>query len=155
MTGMGFGLPARYRLAHFALLPACLGFSAMPSHAQALYKCGSTYSQTPCAPDAATPRLFKDASPTAGTQPTGYALCAATAPAAAAVLEPETARIRPLGQRVTEVIQYAGQSIPAHRFDLTIDSKNPYGVFTGPIPYSCWLSEDQARLLQFGPRPAR
>jgi hypothetical protein len=60
-----------------------------------------------------------------------------------------------VGQRVTEVIQYAGQPMPAHRYDLTLDSKNTYGVYTGPIPYSCWLSEDQARVLQFGPRRSR
>jgi hypothetical protein len=121
------------------------------AQAQQLYRCGNTYSQTPCAIDAKPTRLHQGTAPDKAPG-VGFELCEAAARAAVATPEPASARVVPLGQRVSEVIQYAGQPLSVHRLDLTIDAKTEYGMFSGAIAYSCWLSEDQARVLQFGPR---
>ena len=118
--------------------------------AQRMYKCGNTYSQTPCASDAKPTRLHTDAVPDkAQGATTGMALCAATAKRRVKSPEPDTMRVEPAGERVSQVIQYAGQAVAAHRYELTVDAKTSYGVFSGPVGYVCWLSEDQARVLQF------
>lgn len=132
-----------------AVLAAGLFPLALPASAQPLYRCGNTYSQTPCAADAASRSVYSGAAPSRGPGFSGYELCSAHAVRYVASPEPESARTMAVGQRKTEVIQYAGQSIAAHRFDLAVDAKTSYGVYSGPVMYSCWLSEDQARVLQF------
>jgi hypothetical protein len=122
---------------------------ALPAHAQQMYKCGNTYSQTPCSPEAKVTRLFQGDSPAKASKLQGYELCAAAAPGKTSSPEPESARVQPLGQRVSEVIQFSGQALSAHRYDLSVDSKTKFGVYSGPVAYSCWVSEDQARILRF------
>ena len=120
-------------------------------HAQQMYKCGSTYSQTPCGPEAAVKTLPPGAAPESPPGLSGHELCAATAKKSYGGPEPDSARIQPLGDRKSEVIQYAGKSIAAFRYDIAMDTKTQYGVYSGAKPYSCWLSEDQRRVLQFAP----
>jgi hypothetical protein len=119
-----------------------------PACAQKMYKCGSTFSQTPCGPDAAAKTLPSGAAADSLPGLSGYELCVAAAGKFSGP-EPESARIQPLGERKSEVIQYAGKAMAAHRYDLAIDAKTQYGVYSGVRPYSCWLSEDQRRVLQF------
>ena len=134
---------------HRAVLSLSLLALAVPAIAQQLYRCGNTYSQTPCAADAASRSVYSGAAPARAPGLSGYELCVAHAVKYVASPEPESARTMPVGQRKTEVIQYAGKSVAAHRFDLAVDAKTAYGVYSGPMLYSCWLSEDQARMLQF------
>ncbi len=133
----------------FLILALAIAGHAGPAAAQQMYKCGSTFSQTPCAPDAVARPVQPSAPPDAAAGVTGYELCAAAARKMANSPEPETARIQPIGERRSEVIQYAGKPIATHRYDLAIDAKTSYGVFSGLQPYACWLSEDQRRVLQF------
>ena len=135
------------RVAWACLVPAGVG----PVAAQAMYRCGSTYSQTPCATDAAPARLPSGAAPDAAPGLSGLAVCVDEARRRHAGPEPETARIEPLGARTSEVIQAHGQPMAAVRYGLTIDAKTAYGVFSGARPHTCWLSEDQRRVLRFEP----
>ncbi len=120
------------------------------SQAQQLFKCGNTYSQTPCAPDATPKRGLSGGSAAAATgdKPSGLALCSAQALTRIDSPEPETAQVSPVGQRKTEVIQYANQPIMAVRYDLSVRAKTQYGVYGQPLSFACWLSEDQLRVLQ-------
>lgn len=126
-----------------------LGGCASLASAQQMYKCGNTFSQTPCAPGAVAKPVQSSGAPDAAAGLTGFELCAAAARKMANSPEPETARIQPIGERRSEVIQYAGKPIATHRYDLAIDAKTQFGVFSGLQPYACWLSEDQRRVLQF------
>jgi hypothetical protein len=119
-----------------------------PASAQQMYKCGSTFSQTPCGPDAAAKALPSAAAAQSPPGLSGYELCVAAASKFSGP-EPESARIQPLGDRKSEVIQYAGKPMAAHRYDLGIDAKTQYGVYSGVRAHSCWVSEDQRRVLQF------
>ncbi|WP_341887252.1 hypothetical protein [Variovorax sp. YR752] len=141
-------LPAAWRGAVALLLAASAGGAA----AQTMYRCGNTYSQTPCAPDAVPQRGHADAATEKAGGAQGYDLCASHAPESVETPEPQSARVQQVGPRKAEVIQYAGQPIAAHRYDLTVDAKTAYGVYSGPRPYACWVSEDQRRILQFAPR---
>lgn len=134
--------------ASYLIVAALVGHAGLAS-AQQMYKCGSTYSQTPCAPDAVAKPVQSSAAPDAPAGLTGYELCAASARRMVNSPEPESTRIQPIGARRSEVIQYAGKAIATHRYDLAVDAKTPYGVFSGLQPYACWLSEDQRRVLQF------
>jgi hypothetical protein len=119
-----------------------------PACAQQMYKCGSTFSQTPCGPGATAKTLPSGAVAQSPPGLSGFELCAAAAGKFSGP-EPESARIQPLGERKSEIIQYAGKAMATHRYDLGIDAKTQYGVYSGVRPYSCWLSEDQRRVLQF------
>ncbi|MBL0726450.1 DUF4124 domain-containing protein [Piscinibacter sp. HJYY11] len=133
----------------FLILALLAGHAGLAS-AQQMYKCGNTFSQTPCAPDAVARPVQPSAAPeTPAGGLAGYELCAAAARKMVRTPEPETARIQPIGERRSEVIQYAGKPIATHRYDLSVDAKTPYGVYSGLQPYACWLSEDQRRVLQF------
>lgn len=131
------------------IVAIALGAHAGFASAQQMYKCGNTFSQTPCAPDAVAKPVQSSAAPEAAGGLSGYELCAAAARKMANSPEPETARIQPVGERRSEVIEYAGKPIATHRYDLAIDAKTQFGVFSGLQPYTCWLSEDQRRVLQF------
>ena len=141
-----------HMLSRLFLAAGVLLGAAAAVQAQQMYKCGSTYSQTPCAPDAVAKSLQPAAVPDAPPGLSGYDLCVAVALKVVGTPEPDSARVQPVGQRKAEAIQYAGKSTVAHRYDLTVDAKTQYGVFSGEKPYSCWLSEDQRRVLQFSPR---
>ncbi len=127
---------------------------AGPVCAQQMYKCGSTYSQTPCGSDAEVKRARPDAvaDKPANVGPIGYELCVASAPRLVGSPEPESARVQRVGEMRTDVITYAGRSVAARRYDLTVDFRTTYGVYSGPQPYSCWISVDERRVLQFAPR---
>lgn len=135
-----------------SLLPLLLAVAAGAVQAQTLYRCGNTYSQVPCAPDAVARPGRSDAPAEKTGGPQGYELCASHAPTAIDTPEPHSARVQQIGLRKAEVIQYADKPVASHRYDLSVDAKTAYGVFSGPQPYSCWLSEDQRRVLQFAPR---
>lgn len=133
-----------------ALLVLTVAWMGMtPAQAQQMYQCGRTYSQTPCGDDAAVKALPSSQDPEAAPKDAGFGLCSAMARKDHGGPEPESARIQQIGERKSEVIQYAGKSLVAHRFDVGVDAKTPYGVYSGVTPYACWLSEDQRRVLRF------
>ena len=140
-------MTARLLLSIALLLPC--GFAA----AQQMYRCGNTFSQTPCGPDAAARTLPSASAPEGASGPSGYELCAVAARRLHGGPEPETARIERVGDRRSEVIQFSGQPLAAQRYDLSIDARTTNGVFSGPRLFGCWLSEDQRRVLQLQPAP--
>ncbi len=138
----------------FCLSAWVLATASLGAHAQKLYQCGKTFSQTPCAPDATEKRMHggSPSSPSA-PKPRGFELCAAAGVKATGSLEPESARVHMRGKRRMEVIQYAGEPLPAQRYDLDVSAKNDNGMYALNKSLSCWLSEDQSRILQFSEAP--
>lgn len=128
---------------------------ALPTaQAQTIYRCGNTISQTPCGPDAQV-RQLPSAGPKASAPAAlkGQALCTEFAIQHSATPDPASARVSLLQPRRAEVIRYADQPVTAYRYDLSIDVKTAQGLYIGPQRYSCWLSEDQLRLLQMRVQP--
>ena len=147
----------RLPITMLALIFAAFAAPTTIAHAQKMYRCGTTFSQTPCATDAVEKRL-----PGAGSGAgTGAAqddaanpqhdVCAAAAIRATGTLEPETARVRPRGKRSMETMEYAGQTLPVVRVDVDVSAKNEHGMFALNGSVTCWLSEDRQRILKMSP----
>jgi hypothetical protein len=123
---------------------------ASPLHAQSqqLYRCGNTFSQTPCAPDAASARMSGGAAPEPVAGTAGKDLCTTAGVAQMNFPDPESTRIRSVTKAGTEVIQYAGKPIVARKYQLAINTKDQVGDYTGDRTYLCYLSEDERRVLK-------
>lgn len=132
-------------------LPIALAvLCAWPLHSQSqqLYRCGNTYSQTPCAPDAASARISAGAAPQPVAAAAGKEVCASEGVAQMGFPDPESTRIRSVTKVGAEVIQYAGKPIVARKYQLAINTKNSAGAYTGDRVYLCYLSEDERRVLK-------
>lgn len=128
----------------FAVLCAC----SVPAQSQQLYRCGNTYSQTPCAPDAAPARISAGAAPEPAPGAAGKELCAKEGVAQMSFPDPESTRIRSVTRAGSEVIQYAGKPIAVRKYMLTLNTKSEVGAYTGDRTYLCYLSEDERRVLK-------
>jgi hypothetical protein len=123
---------------------------AVSTHAasQTLYRCGNTYSQTPCAADAASARISAGAAPEAAAGMSGSELCSSQGVAQMGFPDPASTRIRTATRAGTEVIQYAGKPIASRKFNVVLNTKNEVGAYTGERVYACYLSEDERRVLK-------
>ncbi|MBC7995088.1 MAG: hypothetical protein H7Z15_17805, partial [Rhizobacter sp.] len=115
---------------------------------QQLYRCGNTYSQTPCAPDAASARISAGAAPAPAPGAVGKDVCATDGVARMNFPDPESTRIRSVTKAGAEVIQYAGKPMAARKYQLAINTKDHAGAYTGDRVYLCYLSEDERRVLK-------
>jgi len=133
--------PCVAALAAFLLLP-------VPSMAQQVYRCGNTFSQTPCAGGAASAPLSREAAADPAPVVQGKELCASAGLRLLGLPDPDSTRIESLVRADAQVIQYAGQPIVARKYRMVINAKNTYGAYEGARAYACYLSEDERRVLQ-------
>jgi hypothetical protein len=128
------------------LLAAALAWPAMGG-AQTLYRCGNTYSQVPCAPDAASARVSAAAPDTVpGTS--GKELCATEGVNQLRFPDPDSTRIVAITKAGSEAIPYAGKHVAARKYQLVINTRNAVGAYAGEQAYFCYLSEDERRVLK-------
>lgn len=111
-----------------------------------MYRCGSTYSQTPCASDAAALKVPNGNVASPGQGPRGQALCATEAAMVAGLREPVS--VQAMARPRTEVISYADKHIAAVRHEIGVTSEAGAEI-AAPRRLICWLSEDQARILRW------
>lgn len=138
----------------FALAFAVLCAWPTATLSQQLYRCGNTYSQTPCAPDATPARISAGAAPEQAVGSSGKDLCASEGVARLRFPDPQSTRIQSVVKSGAEVIQYAGKPMAARKYKLTLNTKNEVGAYTGDRVYLCFLSEDERRVLKVdAPRP--
>jgi hypothetical protein len=128
-----------------------LSLAAPLALGQTLYRCGNTYSQTPCAPAAEPKRLYADPVADAASGAQGSELCADEAQKLVGAMDPNGVRLRFPGSARPTVITFAGQPMPARRHLLTIEVRGANGLFSAPKTWACDLSEDRRRVLQFAP----
>jgi hypothetical protein len=122
-----------------------LALSPTIAGAQKLYRCGTTYSEVPCAPDAKTLNVTPAASTPAGEQ-RGSDLCFTKVKAR--LNDPESARFTGAAPGKTEVIDFAGSRVVARRYEIRVNWKTSGGGFTGDTPFTCFVSEDDRRVLR-------
>lgn len=132
----------------WVIAAAVLGACPAGAGAQQLYRCGNTYSQTPCAADAAPARISAGAAPEQAGGVTGKDLCASDGVAQLRFPDPESTRVLAVAKTSSEAIQYAGKPIAARKYHLTINTKDTNGAYTGDHVYVCYLSEDERRILK-------
>ena len=123
---------------------AMLSWSA---HAEPVYRCGSTYSQTPCGADAAAKKLPSSAAPDMPAGQQGESLCASEGLLRLGLADPEGARILGVAKLGTEVIRYADKPTAARKFAVRFNPRNAYGGLAGEQVFHCFLSEDGQRVL--------
>jgi hypothetical protein len=66
--------------------------------------------------------------------------------------EPDSIKVVHVSEGKPEIIDYAGTRLLAFRFDVMINSKNPYGAYGGARTYQCFTSEDRRRVLDYRPK---
>jgi hypothetical protein len=125
---------------------------ATASHAQTLYRCGSTFSQVPCAADAASMQTRADRVADAPAAAHGADLCTAAAPTMLALVDPYSAQIESVQRGPAESIMYGNRPTTAHTYVMMINAKNQYGAYNGTRAYACHLSEDELRVLDVVPK---
>jgi hypothetical protein len=127
---------------------ACLLAWPALGWSQTLYRCGNTYSQTPCAADAASARVSAGAAPDAAPGLSGKELCINEGLTQLGFPDPYSTRVGAVTRAGSEAISYAGQAVAVRKYHLTVNAKNSAGVFTGDQVYVCYLSEDERRVLK-------
>lgn len=129
--------------------------TALPAVAQPMYRCGNTYSQTPCEAGAPAVRVHRDAQAAPASAPGagGKALCRQRAlegldlpPAQAAALEVQVSEPR------YEMIRIGREPVAARRFDVVVNLRGPQGRIDRLQAAQCVLSEDELRLLDWRTR---
>ena len=133
------------------LVTALFLVTSLPAVAQQMYKCGNTYSQTPCDKTAERTKITMDARAAPPPGLIGKELCKTMVPRTVTLKDPYSARIDAVNDQVPEVIKVANEPIMARRFDVALNAKNSYGAYTGAKIYLCYLSEDQTRVLLIVP----
>lgn len=130
---------------------ACLLLPALAS-AQQLYRCGNTFSQTPCASDAAAVRLPPPGGGQAATAGSGGGqACGSAAMSALSRSDGSTLRVDAIEGGTSEVIQYAQQPMISRKYRVKVVSVAPTGVSLGERSMTCFLSEDGQRVLKLTP----
>ena len=139
------------RLGIFVGLLSSLWLAAGACPAQTLYKCGSTFSQTPCASTAEEVTVPKGrTATTASTEVPGQGLemCRAAVPRMSGVKDPYSAVIESIGEVRHDTLRIGDESVIVKRYDVLMNAKNSYGAYAGAKLYRCFVSVDEKRLLE-------
>lgn len=123
--------------------------------AQAVYRCGNTFSGSPCGPDAKVviappappPKLEMPATvpPPVEQIEANKAVCEAKT--RAAMKDPESARIKSISRAGPSLQRLAGRSFYGISYDMNVNAKNSYGAYTGEKLYNCVFAMDERTFL--------
>lgn len=112
--------------------------------AQTMYRCGNTFSQTPCGDSAAAVKV-------PGTQVTsGAGTSTPEAVCSRAVLGGGRYRIDTVESGGTDTTAYAGQTVAARLYRVGMTHLDEQGRSMGRTSAVCYLSEDGQRVLKIG-----
>ncbi len=139
-------LHARTRnIAVAAALAACIG---LPVSAQTLYRCGKTFSQTPCGADAQPLKLHRGGDPTSPPEAgAGAQACTKAARMQLNVPARHTLEIERAQAGKPEAIVFADQPMVARTLTLELAQMNG-PVLVNTHAARCHLSEDGQRVLR-------
>lgn len=127
---------------------------SMPASAQKLYRCGNQFSQTPCSGEAvgqALPNGAIKATLGDGMQG-GGATCGKALLKTLSLPDTHTAEIESATRGKAATIEFANQPIVARTFDVSIAMRNGLGSKVGTRSATCFVSEDEQRVLKLTPR---
>ena len=135
-----------------AFVGAALLCAAGLAGAQTMYRCGNTFSQKPCG-DSATAVKVPGAGASAADSPGATAAGGSTSQAVctrAAIGARPSGRMRVESVEFggTEVIQYAGSSVAAKAYRITLSETSADGSPLGYRSATCLMSEDGQRVLR-------
>ncbi len=136
------------RFAAPCLVLAALALHSLPAAAQKLYRCGNSFSQTPCAADAISKPLPNDTVKGGGDTKQGHNACVEMMRKSLNLPDSHTVTIESAKRGKTETIQYAEQTLVARTYIVSAAIRNAMGNKTGEQTTMCYLSEDEQRVLK-------
>jgi hypothetical protein len=146
-TGEGaFDAHGRVRAVALAVAVA-VAVLAGPVHAGKVYRCGETFSDTPCGSTAEVVRQTPPIAATDAVRVLPEALCITQLPKYFAFKDPDSLKISSLGYATTTVIPHRDTKVMAKVYVLEVNAKNSYGAYTGAETYRCYTSMDDSRVL--------
>ncbi len=117
--------------------------------AQSVYKCGSSYSQSPCGTSSEKLQIQGvQRQAGSGEQSRGSRLCSEAVPARILLKDPASAKIEGVGKPEGTTVKVGLQPIAAKKYPVLLNAKNSYGAYAGAKLYYCYLSIDDQRVLQ-------
>jgi len=142
------------------------------AQSQTLYRCGNTFSQTPCGKDAQTlnvgpkpdaapsnvSRLVEEAKKRPPPTPdvVAFNIQSCERKIRSSMKDPEAARISQ-GSRMGPSVGYASERIfPEVSYSFKVNGKNSYGAYTGEKLYTCSFDlaeKDILYIKEIGPYP--
>lgn len=144
---------ARFVTGVFLVLAAAHG-----AHAQKLYRCGSTFSQTPCGADAQEIKAAGVPQPIpqplmGQLPPERYsevrAMCEQGIREQPAWKDPDSVKIRSIvrGTRIIAVTFESGRRRAVAPWYVTVNAKNGFGAYAGERLAECYFDPDEKTLL--------
>lgn len=112
------------------------------------YRCGNTFSQTPCGENAKKQTLNSES---AANSSDFISVCLSKAKELIQFKDSESLRVESSSKPVAKVIEYADAKLMAYEVTININGKNSYGGYGGAEPYICHLSQDKKRVLNIFP----
>lgn len=131
------------------ILAACalclLSFTA----SAAVYRCGDTFSDSPCGDDAVEHAVFgEDAESTANLDDKAAQVCLQQLIASHMLGNPQGATAGPASKRKSRVVKKHGTSLMGYQLLVAVREMNPNtGMFNPPNHYECVLTPDLLRVL--------
>ena len=138
-----------------AIVALALSSSPLLAAAQS-YRCEVngriTFQQQPCTDGKRVPGTGGAAAEGVAV-PRGAALCEAHARSSSVFPDPQDLRIASVRFLGAKAWRVHSELIAARSYGLRINPRNRYGGYDGESLFECLLSEDEARVLHFGPAP--
>lgn len=121
---------------------------------QTMYRCGNTFSQTPCGENSTTSTIPKSGRSTTVADHQARVLdmkmrCAALVKGLPAWKDPSSVRMDGIYRGKAEVRQVHGQPLVVIPYYAMADGKNSYGAYPGQRPYACYANEAETRIIDF------
>jgi hypothetical protein len=119
-----------------------------PVFGQKLYRCGNSFSQTPCGADAVAVGKTKPASTSPVSTTQGAIVCAKAVQHKLDLPPGHTAAVEYSKRGPAETITYADQPIVTRTVNVTVVVRNAMGANVGQTNAMCNVSEDEQRVLK-------
>lgn len=120
------------------------------SIAGAVYRCGNTFSESPCGDDAVKHEIFgEDSESLKGLDDKAATTCLEGILRAGLLGNPDNPRVVPTSRRRSEIVDFKGSKLMGTRIHVAISEMNPNtGMYAAAKPFQCVLTPDLERVLK-------
>ena len=127
---------------------------AGPAGAQAMYRCGNSFSQELCGPDAKVVKGSVPA-PAAAESPAdpvvvegAKAACISKLKSDVAFKDPDSVRIGTVERQNLGEVSFDGKRHLVRAYSMQVNARNSYGGYTGEQLFGCYLDPAESRVLK-------
>ena len=119
-----------------------------PVGSGAVYRCGNTFSNVPCAEDA---KPMKGLAAGGGQAATGMdvsAVCFNAIKNKVAAKDPDALKLASASTAKPDIVEFQGKRLMGYTSTLEVSERQANGAYADPKPYFCATSDDRQRVLQ-------